>query len=160
MLWIKHDKSWISASGVARALQKTVPEGRATMVLAGGGVGWKRGLAALQSGDCKDRTRGERVLTEERVRDQLRNVIDPEIGMDLVELGLIYDVGVHDEGRHVDVTFSLTSPMCPVGDMIQEQVETETLAIEGVETVNSQLTFDPMWNPEMMSPAAKLFFGR
>ena len=117
-------------------------------------------MAALQSGDCKDFTRGERVLTEERVRDQLRNVIDPEIGMDLVELGLIYDVGVHDEGRHVDVTFSLTSPMCPVGDMIQEQVETETLAIEGVETVNSQLTFDPMWNPEMMSPAAKLFFGR
>ena len=117
-------------------------------------------MAALQSGDCKDRIRGERVLTEERVRDQLRNVIDPEIGMDLVELGLIYDVGVHDEGRHVDVTFSLTSPMCPVGDMIQEQVETETLAIEGVETVNSQLTFDPMWSPEMMSPAAKLFFGR
>jgi metal-sulfur cluster biosynthetic enzyme len=123
-------------------------------------VGWKRGWAALQSGGRRDLTRGERVITEERVRDQLRNVIDPEIGMDLVELGLIYDVGVHDEGRHVDVTFSLTSPMCPVGDMIQEQVETETLAIEGVETVNSQLTFDPMWNPEMMSPAAKLFFGR
>ncbi len=105
-------------------------------------------------------TRGATVITEERVRDQLRNVIDPEIGMDLVELGLIYDVGVHDEGRHVDVTFSLTSPMCPVGDLIQEQVETETLSIEGVETVNAQLTFDPMWNPEMMSPAAKLFFGR
>ncbi len=105
-------------------------------------------------------TRGERVITEERVQDQLRNVIDPEIGMDLVELGLIYDVGVHDEGRHVDVTFSLTSPMCPVGDLIQEQVETETLSIEGVETVNAQLTFEPMWSPEMMSPAAKLFFGR
>jgi metal-sulfur cluster biosynthetic enzyme len=105
-------------------------------------------------------TRGETVITEERVQDQLRNVIDPEIGMDLVELGLIYDVGVHDEGRHVDVTFSLTSPMCPVGDLIQEQVETEALSIEGVETVTAQLTFDPMWNPDMMSPAAKLFFGR
>ena len=69
------------------------------------------------------------MITEERVQDQLRNVIDPEIGMDLVELGLIYDVGVHDEGRHVDVTFSLTSPMCPVGDLIQEQVETEALSI-------------------------------
>src|ERR671916_2221299 len=105
-------------------------------------------------------TRGATVITEERVRDQLRNVIDPEIGMDLVELGLIYDVGVHDEGRHLDVTFSLTSPMCPVGDLIQEQVETEALSIEGVETVNAQLTFEPMWSPEMMSPAAKLFFGR
>jgi metal-sulfur cluster biosynthetic enzyme len=48
----------------------------------------------------------------------------------------------------------------PCGGHDQEQVETEALAIEGVETVNSQLTFDPMWNPEMMSPAAKLFFGR
>ncbi|MGB3635417.1 MAG: iron-sulfur cluster assembly protein, partial [Rubrobacteraceae bacterium] len=56
-------------------------------------------------------SRGEtNVITEERIRDQLRNVIDPEIGMDLVELGLIYDVGVHEEGRHVDVVFSLTSP--------------------------------------------------
>ncbi len=100
------------------------------------------------------------MVSEERVRDQLRNVIDPEIGMDLVELGLIYDIGVYEEGRHVDVVFSLTSPMCPVGDLIQEQVETEALSVEGVETVNTQLTFEPMWSPEMMSPAAKLFFGR
>src|SRR3712207_1812522 len=122
---------------------------------------WKSVAGALQlTYSTQSARRGERVITEDRVRDQLRNVIDPEIGMDLVELGLIYDVGVHDEGRHVDVTFSLTSPMCPVGDLIQEQVETETLSIEGVETVNAQLTFDPMWNPEMMSPAAKLFFGR
>jgi metal-sulfur cluster biosynthetic enzyme len=100
------------------------------------------------------------VVTEERVRDQLRTVVDPELGMDLVELGLIYGVGVRDEGRHVDVTFSLTSPMCPVGDQIQAQVESETLSIEGVETVNVRLSFDPLWTPEMMSLAAKLFFGR
>jgi metal-sulfur cluster biosynthetic enzyme len=120
----------------------------------------RRERADTISGQALISTRGETVITEERVEDQLRNVIDPEIGMDLVELGLIYDIGVHDEGRHVDVTFSLTSPMCPVGDLIQEQVETEALSIEGVETVNAQLTFDPMWNPDMMSPAAKLFFGR
>ncbi|MEJ7843223.1 MAG: metal-sulfur cluster assembly factor [Rubrobacter sp.] len=100
------------------------------------------------------------MVTEERVRDQLRTVVDPELGMDLVELGLIYGVGVRDEGRHVDVTFSLTSPMCPVGDQIQAQVESETLSIEGVETVNVRLSFDPLWTPEMMSLAAKLFFGR
>ena len=126
----------------------------------GGGLGKMRSGRYNNVWRDSSKTRGEAVITEERVRDQLRNVIDPEIGMDLVELGLIYDVGVHDEGRHVDVTFSLTSPMCPVGDLIQEQVETETLSIEGVDTVNAQLTFDPMWNPEMMSPAAKLFFGR
>ena len=100
------------------------------------------------------------MVNEERVRDQLRTVVDPELGLDLVELGLIYDVSVQDGGKHVEVVFSLTSLMCPVGDMIQEQVETETLSIEGVETVNTQLTFEPMWSPEMMSPTAKLFFGR
>jgi metal-sulfur cluster biosynthetic enzyme len=123
---------------------------------------WKRTDGSIQLAEQRYLSKEvmRAVVTEERVKDQLRNVIDPEIGMDLVELGLIYDVGIHDEGRHVDVTFSLTSPMCPVGDLIQEQVETETLGIEGVETVNAQLTFEPMWNPEMMSPAAKLFFGR
>src|SRR5919108_237608 len=128
----------------------------------GRGDEWKSVVGPIQLPLQREsiRSRGGTVITEERVRDQLRNVIDPEIGMDLVELGLIYDVGVHDEGRHVDVTFSLTSPMCPVGDLIQEQVETETLSIEGVDTVNAQLTFEPMWNPDMMSPAAKLFFGR
>jgi metal-sulfur cluster biosynthetic enzyme len=143
MLWITHTKQGISAASVASRLRRVGPERADTIA-----------MKAIVS------TRGEMVITEERVQDQLRNVIDPEIGMDLVELGLIYDVGVHDEGRHVDVTFSLTSPMCPVGDLIQEQVETEALSIEGVETVNAQLTFDPMWSPEMMSPAAKLFFGR
>lgn len=100
------------------------------------------------------------MVTEERVRDQLRSVVDPAIGMDLVKLGLIHGAEIHEAGKRVDVLFSLTSPMWPLGDLIQEQVETETLSIEGVETVNTRLTFDPMWSPEMMSPAAKLFFGR
>lgn len=51
------------------------------------------------------------MVTEEQVRDQLRTVVDPELGMDLVELGLIYGIGVHDGGKHVDVLFSLTSPI-------------------------------------------------
>ena len=102
----------------------------------------------------------KRLISEELVQDRLRNVVDPELGLDLVELGLIYDIRVHDEGRRVAVTFSLTSPMCPAGDQIHAQVESEVLSIEGVETVNAQLTFEPMWNPDMMSPAAKLFFGR
>src|SRR5829696_6240663 len=157
MLWIKAPERGISASGVTRGQQNRAPP--RSRRLSGRMVerGWGTDTIRRSKQAIK---RGESVITEERVRDQLRNVIDPEIGMDLVELGLIYDVGVHDEGRHIDVTFSLTSPMCPVGDLIQEQVETETLSIEGVETVNAQLTFEPMWSPEMMSPAAKLFFGR
>lgn len=102
----------------------------------------------------------QKTVSEERVRDQLRTVIDPELGLDIVELGLVYDIKVEQDGRHVDVTFSLTSPMCPVGDMIQEHLENELLSIEGVETVDARLSFEPPWNPDMMSPAAKLFFGR
>ena len=60
----------------------------------------------------------------------------------------------------MDVAFSLTSPMYPVGDQIQAQLEAETLSVEGVETVHARLTFDPMWSPAMMSPAGKLFFER
>lgn len=100
------------------------------------------------------------VATEEHVRDQLRIVVDPELGMNLVDLGLIYDIGVHDQGKRVDATFSLTIPMCLVGDQIQVQVEAETISIESVEIVNARLTFEPMWSPETMSPAAKLFFDR
>ena len=94
------------------------------------------------------------------MQDQLRNVIDPEIGMDLVELGLIYDVGVHDEGRHVDVTFSLHQPDVPRWGFDPGAGRDGDTLLEGVETVNSKLTFEPMWSPEMMSPAAKLFFGK
>jgi len=154
MLWIMGRKQWISGIGVTNLKRSLISSS-----LWGFAVEKLRGVFTIRI-SRRDRLRGEKVITEERVREQLRNVIDPEIGMDLVELGLIYDVGVHEEGRHVDVTFSLTSPMCPVGDLIQEQVETETLSIEGVETVNAQLSFEPMWSPEMMSPAAKLFFGR
>lgn len=92
------------------------------------------------------------MVTEERVRDQLRTVVDPELGMDLVELGLIYEIGVHDGGKHVDVVFYLASPMCPVSNQIQAQVEAETLSIDGVETMNAQMTFEPMWSPDSASP--------
>jgi metal-sulfur cluster biosynthetic enzyme len=97
------------------------------------------------------------VPSREEVIDALRTVEDPELGMDIVELGLLYDVEV--EGPKVHVTFSLTSMGCPVGPMIQQQIEETVAAIEGVDEVEPELTWDPPWSPERMSDDAKFVLG-
>ena len=95
--------------------------------------------------------------TKEEVVDALRAVEDPELGMDIVELGLLYDVEV--EGPRVKVTHSLTSMGCPVGPMIQEDIDRVTRELPGVEAVDVELTFDPPWTPEKMSDDAKFILG-
>jgi metal-sulfur cluster biosynthetic enzyme len=97
------------------------------------------------------------VPTREEVIEALRVVEDPELGMDIVELGLLYDVAV--EGADVHVTYSLTSMGCPVGPLLEQQI-TETVAeMPGVENVESELTWDPPWSPEKMSDDAKFVLG-
>ena len=95
--------------------------------------------------------------TKDQVIDALRQVEDPELGMDIVDLGLLYDVEV--EGQRVKVTHSLTSMGCPVGPMIQEDIHRVTSEIEGVEAVDVELTWDPPWSPERMSDDAKFILG-
>jgi metal-sulfur cluster biosynthetic enzyme len=95
--------------------------------------------------------------TEEDVMDALSNVIDPELGLDFVELGLIYGVEV-DEGA-VKVTFTLTTPGCPIGPQVNEQIEEFVGELEGVRTVASEMVFVPPWSPEMMSEDAKFALG-
>jgi metal-sulfur cluster biosynthetic enzyme len=95
--------------------------------------------------------------SREDVIDALRVVEDPELGMDIVELGLLYDVEV--EGPKVHVTYSLTSMGCPVGPMIEQQMVEVVEGLEGVETVEPELTWDPPWSPEKMSEDAKLILG-
>jgi metal-sulfur cluster biosynthetic enzyme len=95
--------------------------------------------------------------TREEVIDALRAVEDPELGMDIVDLGLLYDVEV--EERKVHVTFSLTSMGCPVGPMIEEQIRETVASMEGVEEVESELTWDPPWSQEKMSDDAKFILG-
>ena len=95
--------------------------------------------------------------TKEEVFDALRAVEDPELGMDIVELGLLYDVEV--DGPKVHVTYSLTSMGCPVGPMIEQQIEEVTQALPGVEEVETELTWDPPWSPEKMSDDAKFILG-
>ena len=95
--------------------------------------------------------------TKDEVVDALRQVEDPELGMDIVDLGLLYDVEV--DGPRVKVTHSLTSMGCPVGPMIQEDIHRVTSEIEGVDNVDVELTWDPPWTPERMSDDAKFILG-
>jgi metal-sulfur cluster biosynthetic enzyme len=95
--------------------------------------------------------------TKEEVFEALRVVEDPELGMDIVELGLLYDAEV--EGPKVHVTFTLTSMGCPVGPMIEQQIRETVESMEGVQEVDAELTWDPPWSPEKMSDDAKFILG-
>jgi metal-sulfur cluster biosynthetic enzyme len=95
--------------------------------------------------------------TVEAVEEALTNVIDPELGLDFVELGLIY--GVEVTGGDVHVTYTLTSPGCPIGPMVAQQIEEFVTELEGVESVTSAMTFSPPWTPERMSEDAKFALG-
>jgi metal-sulfur cluster biosynthetic enzyme len=96
-------------------------------------------------------------ITEKQVRDALKGVKDPELGLDLVVLGLVYDIEV-EEGD-VKATISLTSPMCPVAGQIVENAKQAIQAVEGVESAEVELTFDPPWTPERMSPLVRSSLG-
>jgi len=95
--------------------------------------------------------------TREEIVDALRVVEDPELGMDIVELGLLYDVDV--EGPSVNITYTLTSMGCPVGPLIEQQIREAVEEMEGVEEVRPELTWDPPWTPEKMSDDAKFILG-
>jgi metal-sulfur cluster biosynthetic enzyme len=97
------------------------------------------------------------MATVDEVTDALRDVIDPELGLDFVELGLIYEVAV--EGSNVNVTYTLTSPGCPIGPQVSEQIEEFVSDLDGVETVTPTMTFSPPWTPELMSDDAKFALG-
>jgi metal-sulfur cluster biosynthetic enzyme len=97
------------------------------------------------------------MATVEDVTDALREVIDPELGLDFVELGLIYDVEVQD--ANVRVTYTLTSPGCPIGPQVEEQIQEFVGELEGVGDIQSTMTFTPPWTPERMSEDAKFALG-
>jgi metal-sulfur cluster biosynthetic enzyme len=98
------------------------------------------------------------MVTIDDVTDALRDVIDPELGLDFVELGLIYDIEIDDTGA-VRITFTLTSPGCPIGPQVSEQIEEFVGELEGVSEVQPAMTFSPPWTPERMSEDAKFALG-
>jgi FeS assembly SUF system protein len=95
---------------------------------------------------------------KEKVIAMLRDVYDPEIPVNIYELGLVYDVRI-DESGGVGIVMTLTSPMCPVAEILPVEIENRTREIEGVGDVWIDLVWDPPWDPEMMSEAARLELG-
>ena len=93
----------------------------------------------------------------EDVEEALSNVIDPELGLDFVELGLIY--GIEIDGADVHVTFTLTTPGCPIGPQVTEQIEEFVSELPDVTSVQSTMTFTPPWSPDKMSEDAKFALG-
>jgi len=97
------------------------------------------------------------VPTRDEVIEALRQVEDPELGMDIVDLGLLYDVEV--DGPRVKVIHSLTSMGCPAGPLIQQDIDRVAHEVPGVEDVEIELTWDPPWTPDKMSDDAKFILG-
>ncbi|MBA2669679.1 MAG: metal-sulfur cluster assembly factor [Gemmatimonadetes bacterium] len=97
------------------------------------------------------------MVSADQVRKALRGVKDPELNLDLVVLGLIYDIEV--DGSHVEVTMSLTSPACPVAGEIVKQAQLAVEAVEGVESANVELTFSPPWTAARIPPMIRSALG-
>lgn len=97
--------------------------------------------------------------TQERVIEVLRTVFDPEIPVNIYDLGLIYRIELSDDGRELAVDMTLTAPNCPAADFIMEDVRQKLEAVEGVEKVDLQLVFEPEWTKDMMSEEAKVELG-
>ena len=140
-------------------------------------VAWDGGLARIDGKDAdalglevkiapRTSTPGGPPLTREQLTDQiwqqLRTVYDPEISVNVVDLGLIYDCHVEpvaDGGHRVDVKMTLTAPGCGMGEVLRQDAQSKVLALEGVEDVNVDLVWDPPWNQAMMTDAARLQLG-
>ncbi|MCL6637177.1 MAG: metal-sulfur cluster assembly factor [Alicyclobacillus sp.] len=97
------------------------------------------------------------MLTEDMVREALTDVLDPEIQIDIVNLGMVYGIDVSEDGKKVVITMTLTTMGCPIFDDIKQQIIERVQAL-GAEEVEVNLTFDPPWDKEMMSEEAKLVF--
>ncbi|MGH2767827.1 MAG: metal-sulfur cluster assembly factor [Actinomycetota bacterium] len=97
------------------------------------------------------------MVSAEQVRDALKVVNDPEIGINIVDLGLVYDVQVSN--GEVKVTYTLTSMGCPVGPMIEAEIKEAAASVEGISSVVAEMTMTPPWGPDKMSDFAKSALG-
>ena len=100
----------------------------------------------------------DKVAIEERIIEMLKTVFDPEIPVNVYDLGLIYKIEVEENGI-VLIDMTLTAPNCPAADFIMEDVRQKVESVEGVNTANVNLVFEPEWDKDMMSEEAKLELG-
>jgi FeS assembly SUF system protein len=98
------------------------------------------------------------MATEEEVKEALKQVYDPELGVNVVDLGLVYGTEIDPEGN-VHITMTLTSPGCPIGPMVGEMVQDALAPVEGVRNVDVDIVWTPPWRPDMMTEEAKLELG-
>ena len=96
--------------------------------------------------------------TEDQVRDALKHVVDPELGINIVDLGLVYDVDI-SEGGGVHIEYTLTTMGCPIGPLIEHQMQSFLEGVPGVTAVEAEMVLRPAWSPEMMSEEAKAALG-
>ncbi len=98
------------------------------------------------------------IMTPEQVREALKHVIDPELGVNIVDLGLVYDIGI--DGGRIRITMTMTSPACPLGSYLTDLVKDDVqMRVRGVEAVDVAIVWEPRWHPGMMSNEAKAFLG-
>ena len=109
-------------------------------------------------GDAGSNGDGGATPTEEQVREALRQVVDPELGINIVDLGLVYDVDISDQGV-VHIEYSLTTMGCPIGPLIEHQMQSFLEKVPGVSSVDAEMVRRPPWTPEMMSEEAKAALG-
>ena len=94
---------------------------------------------------------------EEAIRKALRKVKDPEAGLNIIDLGLVYDIAVAD--AKVEVKMTLTSPACPVGPQMMQEADAAARGVEGVKDVRIELVWDPYWTPERIDPKVRAYLG-
>ena len=108
-------------------------------------------------------TQEEKTQLEERIVDVLKTVYDPEIPVNIYDLGMIYKIDVHEDdsadGADVDLDMTFTAPNCPAADFILEDVRTKVESVEGIRTANVNLVFEPAWDQNMMSEEARVELG-
>lgn len=96
---------------------------------------------------------------QERIVEALKTCYDPEIPVDIYELGLIYNIDFRPDDNFADVTMTLTSPACPVAGTLPGEVEDKVRSVEGVDDAKVEVVWDPPWTPDLMSEAARLELG-
>ena len=103
-------------------------------------------------------TQEEKTQIEERIVDVLKTVYDPEIPVNIYDLGMIYKIDVDEKGN-LDMDMTFTAPSCPAADFILEDVRTKVESVEGIKSANINLVFDPVWDQSMMSEEARVELG-
>src|SRR5262245_60001 len=97
-------------------------------------------------------------VTEQAIRDALKHVVDPELGINIVDLGLVYDVDVSEDGT-IHIEYTLTTMGCPIGPLIEHQIQSFLENVPGVGSIDAEMVLRPPWTPEMMSEEAKATLG-